>query len=77
MDLFTCLSIKAIQIIWHGQIGTAYKSFFNIKCRYIPSCSNYAILAMQKYGFWIGGFKAVCRFFRCTNRVIPGTVDYP
>lgn len=34
-------------------------------CRFQPTCSEYAIKALEKYGFWRGGFKAVWRVLRC------------
>jgi putative membrane protein insertion efficiency factor len=45
-------------------------------CRYYPSCSNYAILAVEKYGFLKGSLKAVWRILRC-NPFSKGGVDYP
>lgn len=35
------------------------------KCRYTPSCSNYAIEAIEKYGAIKGFFMAVWRILRC------------
>lgn len=34
-------------------------------CRYIPTCSQYAIEAISKYGLLKGGIKAVWRILRC------------
>jgi putative membrane protein insertion efficiency factor len=34
-------------------------------CRYQPSCSAYAITALQRYGAWRGGLLAVKRLLRC------------
>ncbi|MCY4232323.1 MAG: membrane protein insertion efficiency factor YidD [Bacteroidetes bacterium] len=34
-------------------------------CRYTPSCSNYAIEAIQKYGPLKGIILAICRILRC------------
>ena len=34
-------------------------------CRYIPSCSCYAMEAVEKYGAWKGGRLAVWRILRC------------
>ncbi|MGE5403497.1 MAG: membrane protein insertion efficiency factor YidD [Candidatus Saccharibacteria bacterium] len=35
------------------------------RCRYVPSCSNYAIEALQRYGAVKGTFLAVKRILRC------------
>ena len=35
------------------------------KCRYEPSCSNYMILAIEKYGFWKGFTKGFVRWTHC------------
>ena len=34
-------------------------------CIYTPSCSQYAKEALEKYGFFKGGFLAVRRILRC------------
>jgi putative membrane protein insertion efficiency factor len=34
-------------------------------CRFYPSCSEYAYQAIEKYGFWQGGLKALYRLLRC------------
>ena len=34
-------------------------------CRYYPTCSNYAIEAIEKYGFFKGWVLAIKRIFRC------------
>jgi uncharacterized protein len=38
---------------------------FGGRCRYTPSCSQYAIDAVSKYGPWRGGWKALRRISRC------------
>lgn len=35
------------------------------KCRYIPSCSNYAIGAIERFGACKGSFLALKRILRC------------
>ena len=35
------------------------------RCRYTPSCSAYAIEAIQQHGTWRGGWLAVRRICRC------------
>ena len=34
-------------------------------CRYIPTCSEYAMIAIQRYGFLKGGWLALKRICRC------------
>ena len=36
-------------------------------CRYIPSCSQYALEALQKYGPLKGSYLAVRRILRCNH----------
>jgi len=35
------------------------------KCRYQPTCSHYAIEALQKHGLFKGGFLATKRILSC------------
>ena len=34
-------------------------------CRYIPTCSEYAMIAIEKYGPIKGGWMAIKRILRC------------
>ena len=43
----------------------AISPFFPARCRYIPTCSQYAVEAIQKYGAVKGGWLALKRFLRC------------
>ena len=45
-------------------------------CRFEPTCSEYARLAILKYGAWKGGFKAMGRVLRC-HPFHPGGIDRP
>ncbi|MBR5152634.1 MAG: membrane protein insertion efficiency factor YidD [Clostridia bacterium] len=45
-------------------------------CRFYPTCSEYAILAIRKYGAFRGTGKAVWRILRC-NPLHPGGIDFP
>lgn len=45
-------------------------------CRFTPTCSEYARLAIQKYGAGRGSLKAVGRLLRC-HPFHPGGIDLP
>ncbi len=45
-------------------------------CIYQPGCSEYMILAVRKYGPFIGGAKGVWRICRC-HPFNAGGEDYP
>ena len=45
-------------------------------CKYYPTCSEYAILAIRKYGPVKGGIKGAWRILRC-NPFSNGGVDEP
>jgi putative membrane protein insertion efficiency factor len=34
-------------------------------CRFVPTCSQYAMEAIEKYGAWKGGRLAVKRLLKC------------
>ena len=38
---------------------------FPPRCRYIPTCSEYAVQALEKYGAANGSWLALKRFLRC------------
>ena len=43
-------------------------------CRFTPSCSHYGYEAIEKYGFFKGGWMAVKRVGRC-HPLTPGGYD--
>jgi uncharacterized protein len=58
----------------------AYKLFLSpilpSSCRFYPSCSSYAIIALQKHGLLKGLFLAFKRIFRC-HPFCGGGLDLP
>ena len=38
---------------------------FPPRCRFSPTCSQYAYEAITKYGIWKGGWLALWRLLRC------------
>jgi uncharacterized protein len=38
---------------------------FPPSCRYVPTCSEYAMEAIERYGAWHGGAMAAWRVLRC------------
>ena len=44
---------------------TSVSPLFPPRCRYIPTCSEYAVEAVEKYGAWKGGFLALRRILKC------------
>ena len=39
--------------------------YFPARCRFRPTCSEYAFQAISKYGAWKGGLLALRRLRRC------------
>lgn len=50
------------------------RPFIGAHCRYEPSCSHYAIEALQRHGAWRGAGLAAWRVLRC-NPWTPGGFD--
>ena len=68
------LSLRFI-LIWFIHLYQSYaKSETRLRCNFTPSCSEYAIIAIRKYGAFIGVSKAIRRLLRCFP---PGGIDYP
>ncbi len=60
MNYLKIAAIKAIQLY------RKYLSPINIRCcRFYPSCSEYTIEAIEKYGLFSGMFKGFKRILRC------------
>ena len=46
------------------------------RCRYYPSCSNYAVQALKSHGLIRGGALSIKRIARC-HPGYPGGIDFP
>jgi uncharacterized protein len=42
-----------------------FRAWLGNRCRYAPSCSGYALQALQEHGAWAGGALAAGRLLRC------------
>ncbi|MGE5633461.1 MAG: membrane protein insertion efficiency factor YidD [Caulobacteraceae bacterium] len=55
-----------------------YQIFISVlspgKCRFIPTCSNYAITAIERFGVFKGLYLSIYRILRC-NPFNPGGYD--
>lgn len=75
MQLLVIIATLKYILIWFIRVYQRYaKAETRLRCCYIPSCSEYTILALKKYGVLLGGFKAAKRLLRCGP---PGGIDYP
>jgi hypothetical protein len=45
-------------------------------CRFIPTCSAYALEAVEKYGVWKGGWLSVKRLSKCHPFHKQKTIEY-
>ncbi len=70
-DLPATLVIGSIRVYQY-----TLSPFIGRQCRFHPSCSNYMILAIRKYGVMIGVVKGTWRVCRC-NPFCTGGIDYP
>ena len=75
LQIFVFVLALRYIMIWFVRVYQRYaKSETRLRCCFTPSCSEYAILALKKYGALIGGIKTVRRLLRCRP---PGGIDYP
>lgn len=70
ISILTCTSIKnlIIGLIQNYQINLSQK--IDGKCLFAPSCSNYAVQAIEKYGLLKGVSKGFFRILRCNSYII-------
>ena len=75
--ILTRFLIFLIRKIWQGNIGKNIKKRKHIVCRFCPSCSEYAILALKKYGLIKGVKMSVNRILRCNPTNADTCIDFP
>lgn len=59
-SFLTWLPIKLIRLY-----QVTLSPYMGRQCRYTPTCSNYAIEALQKHGLLRGSWLAIRRILRC------------
>lgn len=42
-----------------------FSAFAGRSCRHLPTCSEYTMNAMRRFGFWAGGWMGAARLYRC------------
>lgn len=57
MTKLLIVSIRCYQKFW--------SSWHLPVCRFCPTCSQYAIQALERYGFWRGLWMALVRLLKC------------
>lgn len=62
---------RPVAVLMKGLIGL-YKltlspalAALGVRCRHAPTCSTYAIDAIDRHGSWVGGWMALARLARC------------
>jgi len=70
---------RAVSRLLIGLVGV-YKATLSPllggQCRFVPTCSDYFVTAVRKYGPWRGALKGLYRILRC-NPFCKGGYDEP
>jgi len=73
--LIVLVACSRFVLIWFVRIYQRYASSeTRLRCCFTPSCSDYTIFALKKYGTVVGGIKSIRRLIRCGPY---GGIDYP
>jgi putative membrane protein insertion efficiency factor len=60
---------KGIAVAFARGLIAAYRLTLSpvvgFNCRHLPTCSQYADEAIERHGFWAGGWMALARLSRC------------
>lgn len=69
--------IRFLAISYKHSLLRRYLNREGPRCSFLPSCSEYAVLAIEKYGLWRGLNLIGVRFRRCNPRATGDYVDFP
>ncbi len=68
LDQLLVTSRRAPRLAGRGLIK-AYRytlaPLIGLNCRHLPTCSDYADQAIERYGMWAGGWMTLARLLRC------------
>lgn len=66
-----------IKNIWQKRLSEKYKRKYHVMCRFYPTCSEYSVLAIEKYGLIKGIYKSLGRVNRCKVDNTDSCYDIP
>jgi putative membrane protein insertion efficiency factor len=70
------LTPRSIAVAVLGGYQRWISPFLPAACRFTPTCSQYARLAFERYGFWRASWLTLRRLSRC-HPFHPGGLDLP
>jgi putative membrane protein insertion efficiency factor len=71
----TLLAIRWIR--WYQVVVSPRLQRRGVRCRFWPSCSQYAVMALEKHGFITGARMTVGRLLRCRPSNHASCIDVP
>ncbi len=73
--MFKALAITILRV-YKGSLSRLLAKL-GVRCRFHPTCSTYAVLAIEKHGAWMGVRKTWQRLLRCRPDNFDSCIDYP
>ncbi len=69
------IALAGIHVYQHAISPLAARA--GVRCRFTPTCSRYAEVAIERDGALRGGWRTVKRIARCNPWTAAGTIDLP
>ena len=76
-NLLVFILVFFIKEIWQNRLSKKYNKKYKVICRFYPTCSDYSVLALKKYGFLKGVHLTYKRIKRCNNENTGECFDFP
>jgi len=61
---FRATAARFLLVLYKRTLSPVFFAF-GVRCRHLPSCSEYGAEAVTRHGVWPGGWMAVARVLRC------------
>ena len=59
------LAVRGIYWVYRSVVSPVLHAFSPAQCVYLPTCSEYAYVALVRFGVWKGSWLALRRLARC------------
>lgn len=67
---------RALLHIYKATLSTVFYAF-GVRCRHLPTCSEFGAEAASRHGWWVGGWMTVGRLWRCRPGGTHGLDEVP